>query len=66
MLPAGLVPADDAADLLPVLVLDHRVAGGVAPDAALAQRRVRDARGDVGRAGNPEGFNKNCRAKAQK
>ena len=66
VLPARLVPADDAADLLPVLVLDHRVAAaGVAPDAALAERRVRDARGDVGRAGNPEGYSKNCRARVR-
>ena len=52
MLPAGLVSAHDAADLLAVLVLDDRVAAaaGVAPDAALPEGRVRDARGDVGRA----------------
>ena len=51
MLPAGLVSAHDAADLLAVFVLDDRVAAtGVAPDAALPEGRVRDARGDVGRA----------------
>ena len=55
MLAAGLVAAHDAADLLPVLVLDDRlVPGGVAADAAAvaAERGVRDARGDVGRAEN--------------
>ena len=52
MLPAGLVSAHDAADLLTVLVLDDRVAAAarVAADAALPEGRVRDARGDVGRA----------------
>ena len=64
MLPAGLVSAHDAADLLAVLVLDDRVAAaGVAPDAALPEGRVRDARGDVGRAGNPEGLRKYCKAR---
>ena len=53
VLPAGLVAADDAADLLTVLVLDDRVAAArVAPDAAALPEagRVRQARGDVGRA----------------
>ena len=53
VLPAGLVAADDAADLLTVLVLDDRVAAArVAPDAAALPEagRVRQARGDIGRA----------------